>query len=142
MKIKELHFEQATSSLVNQCTLCFHSWNSLLVVSSEIIKQLGIHLQRISDVKREFLVHQCVSDNLALGNQGDLMKCYTISRFSATLTLSLLNIRFSVFSLLLNRITMEVNLALFYQIVWISCRKFTEVSRSCYVHQKRKKIIA
>lgn len=67
------------------------------------------------------------------------MKCYTISRFSATLTLSLLNIRFSVFSLLLNRITLEVNLALFYQIVWISCRKFTEVSRSCYVHQKNKK---
>ena len=32
---------------------------------------------------------------------------------------------------------MEVNLALFYQIVWISCRKFTEVSRSCYVHQKK-----
>lgn len=66
------------------------------------------------------------------------MKCYTISRFSATLTLSLLDIRFSVFSLLLNRITLEVNLALFYQIVWISCRKFTEVSRSCYVHQKKK----
>lgn len=65
------------------------------------------------------------------------MKCYTISRFSATLTLSLLNIRFSVFSLLLNRITLEVNLALFYQIEWISCRKFTEVSRSCYVHQKK-----
>lgn len=32
---------------------------------------------------------------------------------------------------------MEVNLALFYQIEWISCRKFTEVSRSCYVHQKK-----